>query len=97
MHFRKEQTVMWCEGGDVDSEGGLLRRGNVVGTEVCLYCEMAGKCCRGLGHSMVKDPGYNTWVGTAKETRCWPGTCTKDLGSGEVNSPLWNNVRHIGR
>lgn len=69
MGFRKEQTVMWCEGVDVGSEGGLLGRGNVVGAEVCLYCEMAGMCCRGLGHSMVKALGCNTWVGTAKETR----------------------------
>lgn len=69
MHFRKEQTIVWCEGVSVGSKGGLLGRGGVVRAEVCLYCEMAGVCCRGLGHSMVKASGCNTRVGIAEETR----------------------------
>lgn len=97
MHFRKGQIIMCCERVSVGSEGGLLGGGDVVGAEVCLRRETAGMCYGGLGHSMVNAPGCNTWVGTAKENRSWPGTCTKDLGSGKVNSLSWNSVRHIGR
>lgn len=60
---------MWCERVNVSSEGELLGRGDVVGAEVCLYCEMAGMCYGALGNSMGNAPGCNTWVGTAKENR----------------------------
>lgn len=68
MHFRKEQVIMWCERVSVGSEGWLLGRGDVVGAEVCLHCEMAGMYCGGLGHSMVNAPGCNTWVGPERKT-----------------------------
>lgn len=62
----EKSKLVWCESVSVGSEGGFLGRRDVVG---CLHCEMAGMCCRGLGHSMGNAPGCNTWVGTAQESR----------------------------